>query len=83
MLSSNPYVLSGPHQSERGPLYMMRQPAGYGVAGSGWSRYYASLPNAQRAFTRLQNRGYSASVITHPNNPHGLGFAVLVSRYIP
>jgi hypothetical protein len=75
------YIQSGPHATERGSLYVMLRPAGFSIAGSGWSRYYRSLENAQRAFTRLQDRGYSASVITHANNPLGMGFAVLVSRY--
>jgi len=75
------YVKSGPHPSERGPLYLMVRPSGYSIAGSGWSRYYATQRAAERAHTRLTNRGYEASVISHPQNPAALRFAVLVSRY--
>jgi hypothetical protein len=81
MILGNAYIQSGPHASERGPLYIMVRPAGYSIAGSGFSRYYLTLESAQRAFARLESRGYSASVITHTNNPRGMGFAVLVSRY--
>ena len=82
MVLENTYVKSGPHPSERGPLYIMERPAGFGIAGSGWSRYYLTLESAQRAHARLTDRGYSASVITHPSNGRGFGFAVLVSRYM-
>jgi hypothetical protein len=82
MILNNPYILSGPHTSEHGVLYIMKRPAGYSIAGSGWSRYYASLLATQRAHARLQDRGYVASVITHRENPPCLQYAVLVSRYI-
>ncbi len=75
------YIASGPHASERGTLYVMVRPAGYSIAGSGWSRYYGTLEAAQKAFERLYSRGYECSVITHPMNGRGFGFAVLVSRY--
>lgn len=63
------------------PPIPMKRPAGFYIAGSGWSRYYVTLRNAQRSFERLYSRGYEASVITHPSNPISCQFAVLVSRY--
>jgi hypothetical protein len=79
------YAVVQVHQDRTGAKQMntvvMKCPAGYGIAGSGWSRHYATLDNAQRAFNRLMGSGYEAGVVSHPNNPNGLRFAVLVSRY--
>ena len=54
----------------------MPKPHGYYVAGSGWRRTYANERNANRAFTRLMNKGYECGVVRD-----SIGYAVLVSRY--